>query len=350
MGQATSFRYVTITHYQAAKMSVPLVLIEVAILLVFTFLDPNKLTEMIYFTGSDITHRLVCSHETPAFFITTLIYEGGLILVGCVLAYKTRNLQSEFNESKQMIFSMYNTAVISTILIVVGNVALQYQGPQRLLFALGIFWITCFSGCVFVLPRTMKFTARKSMDRRSNGQSSSAPANEFSVAAIKARSTRNSLNMSKASQESAYLRASNASSCEPANSLSSKRLSNDSAATAPGSRGAGLSEGRKRVSFKHENDDPVVQLDSNEKKSVPVARNDHVVEKEKSIASKDKDIEKDLPNKGLKTDSSKDENIKVEVAKEGYHMSHFNDIEVKEESRVAIERLHSEDSADWIPL
>ena len=164
------------------------------ILLCFTFIDPNKQTEMIYFTGSDITHRLVCSHESPAFFITTLIYEGGLILVGCVLAYKTRNLQSEFNESKQMIFSMYNTAVILTILIVVSNVALQYQAQQRILFALGIFWITCFSGCVFVLPRTMKFTMRRSTERVTNsngqGQGTSAATHEFSVAAIKARSVK----------------------------------------------------------------------------------------------------------------------------------------------------------------
>jgi hypothetical protein len=201
---ATGFRSTIITHKQAAKLAAPLVLVETLILLVFTFADPSKLTELIYFSGSDITHRLICAHETPAFFITTLIFEGGLILVGCVLAFKTRNMQSEFNESKQIIFSMYDTAVISTIILVVSNIALQYQGQQRLLYSLGIFWITCFAGCVFVLPRTLKFSSRRSgagnrstMSQGGSVGTQPTGAQGFSVAAIRARSTA----VSKASQE-----------------------------------------------------------------------------------------------------------------------------------------------------
>jgi hypothetical protein len=193
---ATNFQSTVITHRQATKMAAPLVLIQILILLVFTFVDPSNLTELIYFSGSDITHRLICSHETPAFFITTLTYEGGLLLLGCVLAYKTRNLQSEFNESKQVIFSMYDTAVIGTIILIVSNLAIQYQGQQRLLYSLGIFWTTCFAGCVFVLPRTLKFSSRLSGRRRTasdGGRASGAPsqtlASEFSVAAIRQRST-----------------------------------------------------------------------------------------------------------------------------------------------------------------
>ena len=204
---ASTFRSTIITHKQAVKLAAPLVLVQTLILLVFAFVDPSKLTELIYFSGSDITHRLICSHETPAFFITTVTFEGGLILVGCVLAFKTRNLRSEFNESKQIIFSMYDTAVISTIILVVSNIALQYQGQQRLLYSLGIFWITCFAGCVFVLPRTLKFSSRRSgagnrstMSQNSRADSIDAQptgAQGFSVAAIRARST----NVSKASQD-----------------------------------------------------------------------------------------------------------------------------------------------------
>jgi hypothetical protein len=188
---ATSFTHTTITHTQALKMALPLVVIQTLILLIFTFVDPNQLTELIYFSGSDITHRLVCSHQTPAFFITTVVYEGGLVLLGCVLAFKTRNLQAEFNESKQVIFSMYDTAVISTLILVVSNVAIKYQGQQRLLFTLGIFWTTCFAGCVFVLPRTMKFTSRITGGGTRNTSQMSRTIglqSNFSVAAIRERS------------------------------------------------------------------------------------------------------------------------------------------------------------------
>lgn len=152
----------TISHAQAARMTLPFILLQTSILLIFTFVDPNKMTETITNEGSDITHRYVCEHDTPAFFIVMLIYEGGLILIGCVLAFKTRNLQDEFNESKQIILAMYDTAVIGSVLLIVSNAVVTYQGEQRLLFAVGIFWTTCFASMVFVLPRLMQVISRES--------------------------------------------------------------------------------------------------------------------------------------------------------------------------------------------
>jgi len=159
---SNTFRRVTMSHARTARLAIPFVLLQTLILLIFTFVDPSKSTELIESSGSDITHRLICSHKTPAFFIVMIVYEGGLILVGCVLAFKTRNLESEFNESKEIILSMYDTAVISTILLVVANAAVVYQGQKRLLFSLGIFWTSCFASCMFVLPRMMKVQKQRS--------------------------------------------------------------------------------------------------------------------------------------------------------------------------------------------
>ena len=137
-------------------MTLPFVIVQAAILFIFTFVDPNKQVEIVESEGSDISHRYVCDHKTPAFFAVMLIYEGGLILVGCVLAFKTRHLQSEFNESKQIILAMYDIAVVGSILLVVSNVVVTYQGPKRILFAVGIFWATCFACSVFVVPRLLQ--------------------------------------------------------------------------------------------------------------------------------------------------------------------------------------------------
>lgn len=152
---AEGFRSTTMSHSETVKLALPLVILQTIILLVFTFYDPSSATDVVDSNGSDITHRLICAREGPAFLITMLVYEGGLLVVGCALAFKTRNLQSEFNESKQIILSMYDTAVIATLLLFVGSFALTYQGEQRLLISLGIFWTTCFASFVFVLPRTM---------------------------------------------------------------------------------------------------------------------------------------------------------------------------------------------------
>lgn len=155
----------TISHGQAARMTLPLIFAQTLILLIFTFVDPNKRTEQITNEGSEITHRYVCDHDTPAFFIVMLIYEGGLILVGCVLAFKTRHLRDEFNESKQIILSMYDTLVIGSVLLIVANVVVTYQGEQRMLFTVGIFWISCFASCVFVLPRLLQVKNRAAKTR-----------------------------------------------------------------------------------------------------------------------------------------------------------------------------------------
>ena len=178
----THLRRMTMSHGKTAQLAIPFILLQTVILLIFTFVDPSRSVDIVEASGSDLTHRLICAHDTPAFFITMMIYEGGLILLGCVLAFKTRNLRSEFNESRQIILSMYDTAVISTILLVVSNTAISYQGEQRLLFTLGIFWTTCFACSIFVLPLIM---AIRSPGDRTSTRISGVSENVVTVASIR---------------------------------------------------------------------------------------------------------------------------------------------------------------------
>jgi len=56
---------------------------------------------------------------------------------------------------------MYDTAVVSSILLIVSNVVVEYQAQNRLLFVIGIFWTTSFASSVFVLPRLLKLWERQ---------------------------------------------------------------------------------------------------------------------------------------------------------------------------------------------
>jgi len=152
-------------------MVIPFVLVQTVILLIFTFVDPNKQTSIVEEDGSSIEHRYVCGHKTRAFFAVMLIYEGGLLLVGCYLAFKTRHLRSEFNESKQIILAMYDTAVVASILLIVCNAVVNFQGEQRLLFSVGIFWTTCFACAVFVIPRLMQVRKKQVAAKHTNSDS-----------------------------------------------------------------------------------------------------------------------------------------------------------------------------------
>lgn len=79
----------------------------------------------------------MCSHDTAAFFAVQLIYEGGLILVGCFLSYKTRNMDDEFGEAKQLLVAMYNIALVATLVLIVANAAEVYDGTLRIFVAVG---------------------------------------------------------------------------------------------------------------------------------------------------------------------------------------------------------------------
>jgi len=155
-----------ISHFKTALMMVPFILIEVAILLIFTFVDPSKETSLIEQDASTVTYRVVCAHETIAFTTVQLAYEGAILVVGCFLAYKTRNMKDDFGECKQLLLAMYNIALIASIIIVLAYVAELY-GKLRILVTVGVCWSTIFSSGVFVLPRLLQVQQSNSTATRS---------------------------------------------------------------------------------------------------------------------------------------------------------------------------------------
>ena len=157
VGQTSTTRR-KISHVKTAMMQLPFLLTQIIILLIFTFVDPSK-QEVMFDQGNDVTYRVVCAHNTSAFFWVQLAYEGGLVLLGCVLAYKTRNMNDDFGEAKQLILAMYNIALIGTIILVVANVIETSSGTLRMFITIGVCWCTCFSSSVFVLPRLLRVRA-----------------------------------------------------------------------------------------------------------------------------------------------------------------------------------------------
>jgi hypothetical protein len=141
--------------------TLPVILAQAAILLIFTFVDPPKRTEVIENNNGMTVQRAVCDHETHAFLITVLIFEAGFVLAGCYLAYKTRNLGDDFGEAKQLMFAMYNIAFVGGMIVLVVNVADMDGNGQSVLQAVGVWWGTVFSTAAFVLPRLVQVQQRR---------------------------------------------------------------------------------------------------------------------------------------------------------------------------------------------
>ena len=151
-----NFRKVSITNIQAAMYTLPMIVIQIAILIIITFLDPPQATEIIDENGGLVVQHIVCQANSNALLITELIFEAGMVLIGCILAYMTRNMDSKFGEAKQLIFAMYNIALVGVIIVLVVSLAGLDSSARRVLQAVGVFWGTVVSSAAFVLPRMVQ--------------------------------------------------------------------------------------------------------------------------------------------------------------------------------------------------
>jgi 7 transmembrane sweet-taste receptor of 3 GCPR len=158
---ASNRRPTIVNHKTAALLSMPIVAVQCLILIIFSFVDPPRQEEVINIEGGIVTQHIVCSQESIAFTVVTTIYEAGLILTGCILAYVTRNLDAQFGEAKQLMFSMYNIAFIGIITaIVIFTMEIDATG-EVVLKAIAIFWATVFSSAAFVLPKLLRVSEER---------------------------------------------------------------------------------------------------------------------------------------------------------------------------------------------
>ena len=151
-----NIRRTTISNTQAAVWTIPIILIQVVILIISTFVDPPRPTEHIENRDGFVVESVVCESETIAMGAVRFVFEAGLVVAGCVLAYMTRNLNSDFGESKQLIFAMYNIALVGTVIVVVISLSDMDSNGNSILKAIGVFWGTLFSTAAFVLPRMVQ--------------------------------------------------------------------------------------------------------------------------------------------------------------------------------------------------
>lgn len=145
-----------IGHERAAVWCLPSIAIQVAILMVVSFVDPPQQTSLVESQGATVTQYVVCATDTALLKYLTITYEGLSLLVGCVLAFQTRNLDVRFGESKQLIFSVYTISLVSVIFMVVIEVGNFDPNGQSVLRGVGVFWATVVCSAAFVVPRLIQ--------------------------------------------------------------------------------------------------------------------------------------------------------------------------------------------------
>lgn len=89
-----------------------------------------------------------------------------LVLIGCVLAFLTRDLDPKFGEAKQLGFAVYNIAFTGIIIVVILQVVDMDQSGKLILQAIGVLWGSLFSAFAFVLPRLIEVVQSEKAKRR----------------------------------------------------------------------------------------------------------------------------------------------------------------------------------------
>ena len=134
----------------------PIISPQALILIFVSIFDPPRQDEVTTTDGGTITQHIICNKNSKSFMIPVIIYEAGLVLAGCVLAYKTYHIDKQFSESKQLIFAMYNIALAGIVFVLVIVMAEIEPDASYMLQALGVFWGTAISACAIVIPSLIK--------------------------------------------------------------------------------------------------------------------------------------------------------------------------------------------------
>lgn len=90
------------------------------------------------------------------------------MLVGCVLAYLTRNLDSRYGEARQLVFAMYNIAFTGIVIATILQLIDTDQSGSQILRAIGTLWGTVLGASAFAVPRL--FTVARENSRAADAR------------------------------------------------------------------------------------------------------------------------------------------------------------------------------------
>jgi len=112
--------------------------------------------------------------DGSAMFAVVAVEKGVLLLFGALMAFSTRRVSSQFNESSQIALAIYNVVfsigIIAPIIVVInatGDVL-----TALLLFVL--LWIAFFTACILVIPKALHILSPQSAEQNNNSVAASS--------------------------------------------------------------------------------------------------------------------------------------------------------------------------------
>ena len=144
-----------------------MVFVEMLIQMCWSLVDPNR-PMIVTSTGAqgEYVERTLCASTSSIFSIISILYKGIIVLWGCVLAWKTRNIHGAFAESKALMLTMYNIAFVGVVVLCLYNL-LDVNGPTKVLVqSFGVLWVTVISTALVYGPRAFQLILKGDIDMK----------------------------------------------------------------------------------------------------------------------------------------------------------------------------------------
>ncbi|KAJ3175539.1 hypothetical protein HK101_010644 [Irineochytrium annulatum] len=144
-------------------MSVPITLINLAILAAWSAMDPLTAVEV-----DDINqgqYRFECQSSSPTlqrnFTVVLLVYNGALLMLTILASYVTRNVASAYRETKYLLYGTQNVLICAAVVI-----ALIYSAGSSYMATLYLRLALTFVGTTFMMCMTVGRVAVAAMYTR----------------------------------------------------------------------------------------------------------------------------------------------------------------------------------------
>lgn len=136
-----------ITNMDLIKGLAVIITLNLIVLIVWTAVAPPYRTRSIDIGSDDeVTYECDVSFPSSVFIIILIVLQALLLAFDCVVAFLLRNIPSSFNESKYVAFTIYNSAIMMIVAIVLVIVFNDDKTAVLVIIALTILF-----GCLVAL-------------------------------------------------------------------------------------------------------------------------------------------------------------------------------------------------------
>jgi 2',3'-cyclic-nucleotide 2'-phosphodiesterase (5'-nucleotidase family) len=146
-------------------------IVDVAILIVFQVMDPQTRRPVMVSDGFQA--EIACKSDDSTFILALIVYNAALMVWGIYLAIRTRNVDSNFNESAFVGMAVYNCTFIGIIaLALILTLNTDYPAAAKVVQGVAVPYVVIFTILVVYVPRFLKIKDASQMATTDTGNTS----------------------------------------------------------------------------------------------------------------------------------------------------------------------------------